>query len=398
MNLFKLSFHNLVSRPLGTLLCLVLLMLGTGLISLVFHLNREFDQQLTRNMAGISMVVGAKGSPLQLVLSTVYHVDNPTGNISYSTFKEEVLEKQPLIAKAIPINLGDNYKGFPIVGTLPEFADLYKAKISEGELWNSSMTMVAGSRVASQLSLKPGDEIVSSHAKLNDEESDFGVHSEHPYKLVGIFSETGTVLDRLLLTDLSSTNVVHHQAAEFGKSEEITAVLCSFRMPIAALTSPAFINKNTSLLAAVPSMEVNRLLDLLGMGTGLIRSVGLVVLILSAFSIFISLLNSLKDRKQELALMRVLGATPFKLFVSVLLEGLWLSLAGFLLGIALSRLALGLAAVMAPTSAPFSPNPWQFPQEEAWIFLLTLGIGLLASALPAWRAMRTNLHNTLSDA
>ncbi|MCB9235344.1 MAG: FtsX-like permease family protein [Bacteroidia bacterium] len=396
MNLFKLSLKNLLSRPLGTLLCLILLTLGTGLISLVFQLNREFDSQLTRNLKGISMVVGAKGSPLQLVLSTVYHLDNPTGNISWSQFKREVLDQQSMIAKAIPINLGDNYQGFPIVGSTTDFPALYGAELAEGELGMQSMELTLGARVAQQLGLRPGDEVISSHALVAEGE-EFGQHDDHPYRVKGIFKATGTVLDRLLVTDLGSTYEVHNHNQDSSLQDQVTAVLVSFRSPMAALMVPRIINQNTTFQAAVPSMEVTRLLDLLGVGTGILRSLGAIILFLSAFSVFISLLNSLRDRKPELALMRVLGAGPGKLFLSILLEGIWLSLAGFLLGIGLSRLVLLVIPAFSPNSAPFAPDPWQVSPEEPWIFLLTLGIGLLASVIPALLAMKTNLHKTLSD-
>ena len=135
MNIKSLSWRNLLSSPLNTTLSILLMTLGIGMISLILLINAEVNQQVERNLKGIDMVVGAKGSPLQLILSSVYHIDNPTGNIPLKEAKK--IEKNPLVASSIPISLGDSYNGFRIVGTNLEFLDLYDVKLKSGRFGNN---------------------------------------------------------------------------------------------------------------------------------------------------------------------------------------------------------------------------------------------------------------------
>ena len=137
MNINKLSWRNITSSPLNTFLSLLLMTFGVGIISLLLLLNNQIKDQLNNNLRGIDMVVGAKGSPLQLILSSVYHVDNPTGNIPYlETLK---LEKNPLVDLTVPLSYGDSYNGFRIVGTTKQYLKLYDTDLIKGKVWKNSM-------------------------------------------------------------------------------------------------------------------------------------------------------------------------------------------------------------------------------------------------------------------
>ncbi|MEL7020523.1 MAG: hypothetical protein AAGK47_02855, partial [Bacteroidota bacterium] len=136
MNNIKLSWKNLISKPLSLTLSLVLFALGVGLISLLLILNNQIQEKFDKNQAGINLVIGAKGSPLQLILSSMYHIDNPTGNVSIQEIKPFLNPKHPLIKTAVPVSLGDSYKGYRIVGTTPALLDLYKSEFAQGAIWN----------------------------------------------------------------------------------------------------------------------------------------------------------------------------------------------------------------------------------------------------------------------
>src|SRR5690606_18216512 len=121
MNIWKISIRNFRYKPLYTFLGILTLSVSIALLLGIQQLDRTFRQQLKNNLGGIDMVVGAKGSPLQLVLASVLHIDNPTGNISFG--EAQKISNHPLVERAIPISYGDNYKGYRIVGTTAEFAD-----------------------------------------------------------------------------------------------------------------------------------------------------------------------------------------------------------------------------------------------------------------------------------
>ena len=175
MNISRLSWINLKSNTLNTSLSLLLMAFGVGIISLLLLLNNGFRQKLENNLKGIDMVVGAKGSPLQLILSSVYHLDNPTGNISYKEANK--LSKNPMVKLAIPLSYGDTYNGFRIVGTSFDYTDLFEVKLKEGQLWSHALEVVVGSVVAEFNQLKIGDTFVGSHGLVEGGHT----HDNHPY-------------------------------------------------------------------------------------------------------------------------------------------------------------------------------------------------------------------------
>src|SRR6056297_2094225 len=356
MSLAYLAYKNMVSKPLNLLMSLLLLSLSVSLVTFVLQLSQQLGGQLSKNIAPFDMVVGAKGSPLQLVLSSVLHVDNPTGNIK---LKDVVpLQKHPFVQHAIPVSYGDNYKGFRILGTGKEYITLYNAQIAKGILNKVSFEVVAGSRVANQLGLRVGDSFISSHGLAA---SGTDVHDEHPFLITGILKPTGSVVDQLLITNLESIWEAHDHSdedpneqshkkntAESGESvgeelhveKEITSLLVKFKSPLGMIQLPRAINQNTNMQAALPGFEVQRLMSLLGSGVQTINGIAVAILLVSALSIFISLLKTIRERKQELALLRVYGLRTGQLFGLALFEGLFLAFIGFVLGWLLGRFAI----------------------------------------------------------
>lgn len=199
MNIIQFNFKQIKSRPLSSVLNIILFATGVTIISLVFLLKDSFENQMDKNAGGIDLVVGAKGSPLQLILSGIYHVDYPTGNIDYNEAIE--LSKNPLIKQAIPLALGDNFNGFRIVGTNKAYPTIYNGQIQAGSLWLKDFEVTIGSKVASKTGLTIGRQFAGVHG-LSAESDD--VHESTPYTVTGIFKETGTVLDQLILTNIES--------------------------------------------------------------------------------------------------------------------------------------------------------------------------------------------------
>lgn len=403
MNVFRLSIRNMMSRPLQTTLSLILLSFGVGMISLLLQLNQQVQEQLENNVRGIDMVVGAKGSPMQLILSSVYHIDNPTGNILLSEVKK--LRKNRMIAQSIPLSYGDSYGGHRIIGTTHEYATLYEANIEKGRLWQKPFEVSLGAAVAESLNLTIGDTFMGQHGLVKGGES----HDSHAYKVVGVFNYTNAVLDQLILTSTESVWEVHHHVHKSSEetyangevleaNEEITALLVKFRSPIGIIQLPRMINEKTNMQAAVPAYEVSRLYNLLGVGIDTLRLVAFLIILLSALSVFFSLLHALKEREYELALLRTYGARPMQLFWSVLQEGLFLSLLGYALGLLLSRMGLLLISFLVREDYHYHLSGAWFIKEELILLAVTLLIGLVASFIPSIRVFRLNISKILSDA
>jgi putative ABC transport system permease protein len=418
MNILKLAWKNIIHNPLSLLLNLLLLTLGIGLINFILLLDNQLKDKFDKNLANIDLVIGSKGSPLQLILSSMYHIDAPTGNISIKKAKPFLREGHPLIKKAVPLSMGDNYKSYRIIGTDYSILDLYNAEIKEGKKWSATYEVTAGAEVADKLNLKIGSEFKSSHGFNDDEDLE---HEEGTFVIVGILAPTGSVIDQLLLCNTKSIWDVHkHQGGEHAsqdsigaepgfdmtrtsllsyEKEDITSILIQYvnKTNFQALNLPRNINENTDLQAASPAYEINRLYDMMGTGTKALQLLAILIAIVSAISIFVSLINSLRQRKYELSLLRVLGGKPMTLFALIILEGVVMAILGFILGLILSHVSMALLGDSLSEKYNYEFKPWQLHGMEAYLFLVSLALGFFAALIPALMAYGTDIHKNLSQ-
>lgn len=439
MNLFKISWKYLTFRPLSTGLNVFLLALGLAIITVLLLIQDQFEKKMNQDAAGIDLVVGAKGSPLQLILSSVYHVDFPTGNIKMEDAKK--LTRNRLVKKIIPLALGDNYQGFRIVGTNHDYLELYEVEFAEGKAWEVPFEVVLGAEIASKLKLKLGDQFVSSHG-ISEGSHD---HDDHNFVVSGILEPKGNVVDRLIVTSIESVWYSHdeeggevevavasdsvtvgsvepiaeaHAEHEEGHDDhakfhapvsktgfpvtdqdrEVTTLLLQYRNPIAAVQLPRMINSATSMQAASPSFEMSRLFELLGVGINLLQGIAVILIFIAGIGIFIALYNSLKERKYDLAILRAIGASRGQLLLLIFLEGLLLTFLGAVLGIALGHTFLWLLVNQGDQNIVGAIQPWIFLKQELWIITYALGVGLIASIIPAWSAYQTSIAKQLTKA
>ena len=399
MKTIFLSWRYLWSRPLAASLNLLLLALGLASITFVLLASQQVTRAFERDLAGIDVVVGAKGSPMQLILSGVFHLDAPTGNIPLAAIKE--LEKNPQVAKIIPISLGDSFRGFRIVGTSLDYILHYDAKLANGVLWTQPMQAVVGSQVARQTGLKVGDTFAGSHGLSGGGES----HGQLPYTVVGVLVGSGSVLDRLILTATESVWKVHETDAALDAEDqkvleeerELTLALIQYKSPLAAVTFPRFVNATTEMQAAAPALEITRLLGMLGVGTDVLKALAGVLLLTAGLSVFIALWSAVRERRADLALLRMLGAPPRKIAGLLLCEALWLTLLACVLGVLAGQGVLAAAAWALQTEKSVVIGAFVWPIELMVVPVLALGVALAASALPAWEAYRVSVFELLQS-
>ena len=206
MTVFTLALAYLRDRLLNTVLNILLLALGAATIVVLLKFSVQMQERLTRDAEGIDLVVGAKGSPLQLILSGIYHVDVPTGNIPWED--AETIMASPMVAEALPLALGDSFRGFRLVGTVPAYARKYASDVAQGRLWNAPFEAVMGAEAAARLGIAPGQKFASAHGIAGDEDR-LHVHEQKPFTVVGILPATGSVVDRLILTSIESIWTMH---------------------------------------------------------------------------------------------------------------------------------------------------------------------------------------------
>jgi len=425
MNIAKLSWSYLSAKPLSTFLNVVLFTFGIAIIIVLLLFSSQLEQKMSKNAKGIDMVIGAKGSPMQLILCNIYHIDFPTGNINL--FEAERLTKNRQIKKAIPLALGDSYKGYRIVGTTPEYLSLYEASVSKGKTWLKSLEAVIGSNVSKRLGLKPGDRFASQHGVSEGGHS----HDAHDFEVTGILEANGTVLDNLILTDVPSIWMVHedveeddhshdedgvHEHVHHGHGEvlmesrlipgmslhkedsarQVTSMLIEFRSPMGAVMLPRFINEKTNMQAALPAFETARLFSMVGIGVDVVQGFAFIIIFIAGLSVFIALYNSLKERKYDLAIMRSMGATRRKLFLSIILEGIWITVIGSFFGILLGHATIELINNAVPESDQSGITGFVFLQSEIGVLAASFVVGVIAAIIPAVQAFNTDISRTLA--
>ena len=398
MKMLAIAFRYLWSRPLSAALNLLLLALGLASISFVWITSAQMDQAFERDLAGIDAVVGAKGSPMQLILAGAFHIDVPPGNIPLEAVQQ--LEKDPRVAQLIPISLGDTFRGFRIVGTTPAYAAHYGVKLSQGAWWSQPMQTVVGTQVAKNTGLAVGNSFYGSHGLGGTGH----VHGDFPYTVTGVLAPCGCVLDRLVLTATESVWKVHEKATALDEEDqkileqerEITLALVTYKSPLAAVTFPRFINTTTEMQAAAPAVEITRLLRMVGVGTEVLRGFGAVLLLTAALSVFIALWNAVRERRADLAMLRMLGASPFKVAGLVLCEALLLAAMATALGLLGGHVLAELVGTWLQAERSLPLTGWIWLPSEWGVLLLGAVVATLAAALPAWEAYRLDVTTLLN--
>jgi len=425
MSPLKISWKSIWSKPLSSALNIMLIAFGTGILTILLLASTQISEKLDNNSKDIDLVVGAKGSPLQLILSSIYYIDFPTGNIPLKDAQE--LARNPFVKRAVPLAQGDNYKGIRIVGTDTNFVSVYKLKTSTGKFWAQDFEVTIGASVAGNEHLKVGDTFFGAHGLTGSTD----VHKTHAYKVVGILSPQGNVTDNLILTNIASVwkmhddheqeeaeehdkNHDHHDSAiekgghkgaghgsarpdEIGLNEgrEITALLIQYRSPMSVVMFPRMVNQMTTLQAASPAMESTRLFSLIGVGIDTLQWFAVLIMLIAAISVFVNLYNSLKERSYDLAIMRTLGASRGQLFQIVIFEGILLTLAGTLFGIGLGHLALQFIGAYQESSQARLTG-FILLNDEIYLFVAGLAIGIFAAIIPALQAYSANISKILS--
>jgi putative ABC transport system permease protein len=406
MNVLSLSWRYLWSRPLATALNLLLLALGLASMAFVLIARDQVDRAFERDLAGIDVVVGAKGSPMQLILAGVFHLDVPPGNMPLA--EAEQLSQHPQVAQLIPLSLGDNLGGFRIVGTTHDYPAHYGAGLAQGALWQAPLQAVLGAQVAERTGLRVGQAFQGAHGLG----AGGSPHGETPYTVTGVFAPCGCVLDRLVLTATESVWRVHddmHASASMGEAEraeltealaaerEITLALIRYRTPLAAVSFPRFINQTTSLQAAAPAVEITRLLSMVGVGTQVLRALATVLVVVAGLSVFIALWSAVRERRADLAMLRMLGAPPMRVAALLLCEALWLALLACALGLLAAHALTALMGEILIARHSLAITGWQWVPGEVWVPVLAFGVAVVAALLPAIGAYRVDVTQLLNS-
>ena len=458
--MIDLALAYLRDRPLTTALNVLLLAISTAMLILLLQFSSQVRDRFERDVQGVDLVVGAKGSPLQLILSSLFHIDQPTGNIPLESL--DMLRNDPAIARAVPLALGDIFRGYRIVGSDHSFAGLYDLQLAQGAHFDRPMQAVLGADVAAQTGATLGQKFIGSHGFATDEDGAQG-HDHAVFETVGILRPSGTVADRLILVSYQSVWDVHgiahgdddfpsveadhaetdhdhddhaHENSDHDASHRVAGngdkgVLANrlstsqdvsrasrlqgasrarllqgaSRAPgpgpepeltSAAVRVPAMIDRQTQMQAAVPAIETARLFGLLGASFEGLRIFAWLLAMTGGLAIFVALLNMARARESDLALLRVMGASRMQVFATVILEGVITALLGALAGWLGAHALLSLARANFPSLAEMGLSAWGPLAGEAALILAVLAIGTVAAFVPALRVYRLDPAHLLA--
>ena len=369
-------------------------------------------------ISGTDLIVGARTGPVQLLLYSVFHIGDPTNNMSWSSFKE--LAEHPEVSWAVPVSLGDSHRGRRVIGTSLDFFEHFRygrgksLTFSKGNMFSDTYDVVVGADVAEKFDYSPGEKIILSHGVS---EVSFQNHADSPFSVSGVLNRTGTPVDRSLYVRLEGLEAIH-QGWEGGpppsepvhhrqegepvasdlEPEAVTAVLVGLQSKLGIFHFQRSVNNYEAepLSALMPGITLRELWKVIGFAEAAMIVVALFVALAGVLGMLSSLLTTLQERRRELAIIRSLGGTPFDIFLLLLSEALILSLGGCLLGLALMYTALWLLQPVA-LSALGLHLPVNLP---GILDLLMVGAVLLLAVvfgcIPGIKAYRQSLSDGLT--
>ena len=398
MWLLRLAIKSASHRAVSTSLCVLTVSLSVGLYLGIENLRTAIRDSFEGTINQTDLIVGARGGSAQLLLYSVFQMGQATNNISYKSF--ETYQKHPAVKWAVPLSLGDSHRGYRVLATSPQYFEHYRfhgdrqIDFESGKVFSETLDVVVGSEVARELKYSLGQKLVLTHGSvvIDDGSQD---HEKYPFQIVGIIKKTGTPLDRLLFVSLSGFEAMHDNA---GPVKLITSFLVGVKTKRDSIFLQREINeyKAEPLMAILPGATLSELWRILAYVEDALRAMSLLVVLLGMFSILIAIYTTLNERRREIAILRAVGLSPFKIFFLLILESSFLSVLGVIGGI---FLMVGLLK---------SFNPWIFDlvgveiplrmlHESEWLALGCFALaGAFVGLLPAIKAYRTTLNDGLS--
>lgn len=398
MNLFRIVLKSLRQHALSTTVTALSLALACGLLMSVWAVKNQAQATFTGMTGGFDAVLGARGSKLQLILNAVFHLEESPGNLAWQDYLDA--QKNPNVAVALPIAMGDNYRGYRLVGTMTNlFTQVEPAPgrrytvAPGGRVFEMGYTeAVVGSVVARRLALKVGDHFHPYHGLLFNEEKE---HAED-YVVVGILKPSNTPADRVIWIPLEGIQNMKGHSAQ--TATDISAVLLKLRSPVAGQTLGQHYNKKDGRLTfAWPIAQITaQLFDKIAWFDRVLELVAWLVALVAIGSILASIYNSMNERRREIAILRALGAHRRTIFGVVVLEAASISWLGIVIGFGCYAviMAATTAIIRAQTGVVLNPFAWQ--PVMAWAPLGMIGLGALAGVVPALKAYRTDVAENLT--
>jgi putative ABC transport system permease protein len=415
-HLLFLATRSAWNRRLTLGLTLVSVALSVTLLLGVARVRQEARDSFAQSVSGTDLVVGARTSPVQLMLYAVFRIGEATNNIRWQSY--QALASHPEVAWTIPLSLGDSHHGFPVLGTSSAYFEHFRYGSSQGlalaagKPFADVFDAVLGSEVSEHLGYHLGDHITLTHGMGGE---GLAEHADKPFTVVGILAPTGTPVDRTVHISLEAMEAIHLDwqsgapipgfsiPAEYVRKfdltpKEITAMLVGLKSRAAVFKMQRYINDYApeALLGVLPGVALDQLWEVVGIAERTLLAVSAMVVVVGLTGLTAVILASLGERRRELAILRSVGAKPSDVFLLLTAEGLCVTVLGALIGVILLTLLTALLAPFAQSHFGLVIQPEWISVEEFMLLLSVVGVGLCASLVPGYRAYKLSLADGLT--
>ena len=404
----RLASKSLLNRKGSVLLTIMAMTVSIFVLLGVEHIRGQSKQSFNSTISGVDLIVGARTGSLNLLLYSVFRLGSPTNNIDWETYQR--VSSNAKVAWSIPISLGDSHKGFRVMGTTTDYFKYFSygkkrhLEFSSGKAFEHIFDVVLGAQVAKKLGYSLDDMVVLAHGLGK---TSFSLHDKSPFKVVGILAATGTPIDQTVHVSLQGIEAIHIDwqkgAATNGaavtnkqlqtlelKPKNITAFMLGLTSRMATFGVQREINnyRQEPLSAILPGVALSELWQMMGLLENTLRLISGLILISALLGLSAMMLASIKEREQEIHLLRVIGAPPSYLFLLIELEALLISFISMLAGTAALYLCLFIARDALSTNFGLHIGLNILSFNNILFLLLVAGSTMVAAAIPSLTAYK----------
>ena len=419
LHLFSIAVKSAWNRRLTLGVTLIAIALSVTLLVGIERIRNDAREGFAQSVSGTDLVIGARTSPVQLMLYSVFRIGEATNNIRWESFRN--IAEHPSVAWAIPLSLGDSHRGFPVLGTSPAYFEHFRygasnpLSFSEGKRFDGGIDgvfdAVLGAEVAQRLGYRLGDKIVLNHGVGSHSPE----HADKPFTVVGLLARTGTPVDRTVHVNLEAIEAIHLDwqggaqlpgfsiPPEFVRKfdlapKQITAALVGLNNRAAVFKMQRFVNdyEQEPLLAVLPGVALDQLWQVIGVMENTLLAVSAMVVLVGLSGLVAVILAGLNERRRELAILRSVGAKPRDIFLMLIVESAGMTVAGVLVGIALLDVVTLFLGPWLQAQFGLAVHPVLIADNELPLLGMVVGVGLLASLVPGYRAYRLSLADGLT--
>lgn len=414
--LVKLALLSAWNRRFSLGLTMLAIALAVTLLLGIERIRHEVRDGFSQSVSGTDLIVGARASPLQLLLYSVFRLGEATHNMRWSS--AQALAAHPAVAWTIPISLGDSHRGYPVVGTSAayfehfQYGDRRALRFAAGRPFDALFETVLGAEVAAQLGYVMSHQVTLSHGMSGTR---LAQHADKPFTVVGILERTGTPVDRSVHISLAAMEAIHLDWAGGAllpglsiapehvnrfdlEPKNITALLVGLESRAAVFRIQREVNRFAAepLMAVLPGVALAQLWQIVSVVEQALLLISALVVVVSLVGLVAAMLTGLDQRRRELSILRASGARPRDIFVLLALEGALIAMLGTLVGLTLltALLVVGGPIIAARFGVGLGLVSPSF--EELRLLGLVLLVSMLACLLPGWRAYRISLADGLT--